>query len=146
MEQSTPTRGNHGGGRIMKREDWLFAIGLASLIGSAYVMKLVKNKEREKQAQKTTAQQDSIGCVGEIKSGYIEAYKEAIKKWFSYINYKGDKRSKYYKILRDKAETAKEFLWETPSGENLPNFSKISSLYYDLDITSADEMIDYIFK
>ena len=36
----------------MKREDWLFAIGLASLIGSAYVMKLVKNKERKEQARR----------------------------------------------------------------------------------------------
>ena len=31
----------------MKRDDWLFAIGLASLIGSAYVMKLVTNKEQK---------------------------------------------------------------------------------------------------
>lgn len=36
----------------MKREDWLFAIGLASLIASAYVMKIVSNKEREEQARR----------------------------------------------------------------------------------------------
>lgn len=128
----------------MKREDWLFAIGLASLLASAYVMKIVTNKEREEQAQKRTAKQDSIGCVGEINSEYIEAYKEAIKKWLSYINYKGDKRTKYYNTLREIGESAKEFLWDPP--KTLPNFSQISRLYYDENITGADEMIDYIFK
>ena len=128
----------------MKREDWLIAIGLASLLASAYVMKLVSNKEREEKAQKTIAKQDSIGCVGETRAEYVEAYKEAIKIWFSYINYEGDKRTKYYNTLRGKGESAKEFLWDTP--KTLPNFPQIARLYYDENITGADEMIDYIFK
>lgn len=37
---------------MMKREDWLFAIGIASLLASAYVMKIVTNKEREEQARR----------------------------------------------------------------------------------------------
>lgn len=36
----------------MKREDWLFAIGIASLLASAYVMKIATNKEREEQARR----------------------------------------------------------------------------------------------
>lgn len=38
----------------MSKEDLLFAIGIASLLASAYVMKLVTAKEREEKAQKTT--------------------------------------------------------------------------------------------
>lgn len=37
---------------MMKREDWLIAIGIASLLASAYVMKIVTNKEREEQARR----------------------------------------------------------------------------------------------
>ena len=41
---------------MMKREDWVFAIGVASLLASAYVKKLVTNKEREEKAQKAREQ------------------------------------------------------------------------------------------
>ena len=40
----------------MNKEDLLFAIGIASLLASAYVMKLVTNKEREEKAQKEREQ------------------------------------------------------------------------------------------
>lgn len=133
----------------MKFNDLLLGLTIASLLARAYVMKLVGAKFGDKKETQGEGNSDGLaGCRGlsGISPEYIEAYKEAIKVWFSYINYKGDKRSKYYKALRDKAETAEAFLWETPSGGNLPNFNKINRLYYELDITSADEMIDYIFN
>ena len=40
----------------MSKEDLLFAIGIASLLASAYVMKLVTNKEREAKEQKAREQ------------------------------------------------------------------------------------------
>lgn len=133
----------------MKVNDLLLGLTIASLLASAYVMKLVGAKFGDKKETQGEGNSDGLsGCRGlfRVSDEYIEAYKEAIKVWFSYINYQGDKRSKYYKTLRDKAETAEAFLWETPSGENLPNFNKISRLYYEEDITTADEMIDYIFN
>ena len=40
----------------MSKDDLLFAIGIASLLASAYVMKLVTAKEREEKAQKAREQ------------------------------------------------------------------------------------------
>ncbi|MBR4620563.1 MAG: hypothetical protein IKO46_06240 [Salinivirgaceae bacterium] len=75
--------------------------------------------------------------------GYIEAYKEALKKWLKYQNYKGDKRTTVYHILRDNAYSAREFLWQTPDG--LPNIMKIGDWYFDEDITDYDTMAERIF-
>ena len=75
--------------------------------------------------------------------GYIEAYKEALKKWLKYQNYKGDKRTTVYHILRDNADSAREFLWQTP--DCLPNIMKIGDWYFDEDITDYDTMAERIF-
>ncbi len=75
--------------------------------------------------------------------GYIEAYKGALKKWLKYQNYKGDKRNTVYHILRDNADSAREFLWQTPDG--LPNIMKIGDWYFDEDITDYDTMVERIF-
>lgn len=78
-----------------------------------------------------------------VSNGYIEAYKEALKNWLKYQNYKGDKRSTVYHILRDNADSAREFLWQTPDG--LPNIMKIGDWYFDEDITDYDTMAERIF-
>lgn len=50
----------------MKREDWLIAIGLASLIGSAYVMKLVSNKEQTDKERWEKERNDRIEQYGDL--------------------------------------------------------------------------------
>ena len=50
----------------MKREDWLIAIGLASLIGSAYVMKLVSNKEQTDTERWEKERNDRIEQYGDL--------------------------------------------------------------------------------
>lgn len=51
---------------MMKREDWLIAIGLASLIGSAYVMKLVSNKEQTDKERWEKERNDRIEQYGDL--------------------------------------------------------------------------------
>lgn len=51
---------------MMKREDWLLAIGLASLIGSAYVMKLVSNKEQTDKERWEKERNDRIEQYGDL--------------------------------------------------------------------------------
>lgn len=51
---------------MMKREDWLFAIGLASLIGAAYVMKLVSNKEQTDKERWEKERNDRIEQYGDL--------------------------------------------------------------------------------
>ncbi|MBO5833874.1 MAG: hypothetical protein J6R22_02880 [Alphaproteobacteria bacterium] len=50
----------------MKREDLLFAIGLASLIGSAYVMKLVRNKEQTDKERWEKERNERIEQYGDL--------------------------------------------------------------------------------
>lgn len=50
----------------MKREDWLFAIGLASLLASAYVMKLVSNKEQTDKERWEKERNDRIEQYGDL--------------------------------------------------------------------------------
>lgn len=76
---------------------------------------------------------------------YLDAYVEAVRCWLAFVTYKGDRRSRTYRLLESQSDEARDFLWVTPSGSNLPNFMVVSSLYYDEGIVDADEMLSVIF-
>lgn len=74
---------------------------------------------------------------------YIEAYKEALRAWLNYNKYNSDKRKRIYHILQERADSAREFLWDTP--RELPNLIKIGKWYYDENVTSYNDMVERIF-
>ncbi len=73
---------------------------------------------------------------------YKLAYLEAIRVWLKYKNYKGDKRKRIYLLLQERADSARDFLWNI---KEFPNFLKISKLYEDEDITTYEDMVKRIF-
>ena len=73
---------------------------------------------------------------------YKLAYLEAIRVWLKYKNYKGDKRKRIYLLLQERADSARDLLWNI---KEFPNFLKISKLYEDEDITTYEDMVKRIF-
>lgn len=74
---------------------------------------------------------------------YIKAYKEALRAWLNYKNYNGDKRKRIYLLLQERADSAREFLWNTH--ESLPCLTKLADWYYDEDMTKYEDYIMRIF-